>query len=174
MATEIKHHVLVTLGEEPEHGTPAQFLLGELEKELPGKGARKCVKVRITSTTDIKKLLLGKSVEVLYLPKERHDIHKERKDFPPDWALTIIDNGVLFSDGSGDSIYRREKESLEAKLTAVEKDRDNLRSYMMREGTMGFLEYELRKKLFVDKALSKLSPEEKEKIIREKIEEKKT
>lgn len=131
MPTEIKHLVIVTLKEEASE--PQQIFWGELEKELPDRGKRKCIQVRVTSTTKAMDLLMGKSIPVKYLPKkERRDLHKEVLTWPSKTALTIIDNGIInknlsTSENIGKEIY-------EAKIKTLQQDIKNLLDFMTVRG----------------------------------------
>lgn len=159
---EIKHLVTVTL--RAEKGAPPQYLWGEMVKETNGRGARRGIIIRPTCSTKFIELMFGKNQEILYLPHERRDLHKEEKGWPPSMAFTMIDNGVILGNGStasSEDILKDRIKFLEAKVKGFEKDRQELLDILTSEGTMRLTEHNLRQLEFTLKKLKGLSEEER-------------
>ena len=130
---EIKHTVVVILKED-ESGEESQYFMGDWVEDMKPKGLRGEMMVRITSTPDAMKLLLGKKALVRYLPEERTDFHKTIPDWPTNWHLTWITN---IKEDRSENVQRLNDriKILGAKVGALTKDRDELCNFITQTGT---------------------------------------
>lgn len=164
MTTQIKHMVLVTLKE--EMGEPQQIFLGEYEKDLPDCGARKAMQVRITSITNVKDLIMGKSVPVKYLLKERRDLHKEWLTWPQRFAFTKIDNGIIDKNNGSDSIQTVRIDALESEIIGYRSIINDLRDFIENIGEQT-LDSQITKIKAYLRHLRDIPEKEKNRVVRE-------
>lgn len=176
---EIKHTVFVTM--RPDSFEDQQIMEGILLEELSDVGKRKRMKIRITSTTDVMKLLgvfRGNEKIIKYLPEERHDFHKKIAFWPSNWLVTWIDNGIVknvfgFPDGNPNSDYDNETKIFKSKIKAQEKTINDLCDFIEAKGTRRLLDSEVEHTRNLMKNVRGILPKEEEKTVAEERKEEK-
>lgn len=155
---EIKHTVVVI--KKPNVGEQAQYFFGEFDHDCGRKGEREEMAIRLKSTTDNMKLLIGKPVLVRYLPEERTDYHKEFKDWPADWHYTVITNIKPDENENLEKLHRRIR-ILEAQKSGLEHDRDKLCDFIAQKGTRMLVDEAMNQFEVMKKRMERATEEKK-------------